>query len=219
VSRLGLLGGTFDPVHLGHLDVARAARRALLLDRVLLVPAWTPPHRTLPQASAPHRFAMTALAIQNEDGLAVSDLDMQTPDAAFTSRTIARLASKGVDLRTVFFVTGADAFREIATWHDYPALLDRCHFVVVSRPDCPVTSLTAILPGLADRMHRMPGHVPSNPAILLVDAPTAAVSSTEVRRRLAAGHPVGDLIPEAVASHIARHGLYRHDATPDEGPE
>src|SRR5690349_1230639 len=135
--RLGLFGGTFDPVHAGHLDVAQAARRALALDEVWMVPARLPPHRVAPVASAAHRFAMVSLAVQDQDGLLASDLEMETPGPSYTSDTLSRLEQRGVALSSVFFVIGADAFRDIPAWKDFPAVLGRCHYVVVSRPGQP----------------------------------------------------------------------------------
>jgi nicotinate-nucleotide adenylyltransferase len=216
MRRLGLFGGTFDPVHVGHLDVAEAARRALALDEVLLMPANVPPHRASPRASAPHRFAMAALAIAGREGLGLLDLEMLSQEPSYTTTTLDRLALRlrsgepgGLDLRSVFLITGADAFRDIGTWKDYPAILDRCQFVVVSRPDCPVGSLHAALPALADRMvAASPGLTPSRPSIVLVDAPTAPVSSTDIRRRLAGNQSVAGMVPDLVARHIERHGLY-----------
>jgi nicotinate-nucleotide adenylyltransferase len=208
VIRRGLLGGTFDPIHVGHLDVAEAARRALGLDRLFVVPARVPPHRQPPQASAAHRFAMVALAVASRQGLLASDLEMGSESPAYTTATLDRLAAAGADMASLFLVTGADAFREIETWMGYPHLLDRCHFVVVSRPGCPASSLRAALPSLADRMIDTPSALTARPAIVLVDAPTAPVSSTDVRRRLAEGAPIDGLVPDAVAAHIRRHRLY-----------
>ena len=207
--RRGLFGGTFDPIHLGHLDVARAARRALDLDEVVLLPSNVPPHRAAPHASAAHRFAMAALAVQHDEGLMVSDLEMQSTGPSYTSTTLDRLEAQGIDTSTLFFVIGADAFRDILTWKDYPRLLDRCHFVVVSRPSCRTSSLRTALPALADRWMDAPCDVPSTPRIFLVDAATAPVSSTDVRRRIADGASLSGWVPDAVAAHIDRHSLYR----------
>ncbi len=206
--RRGFLGGTFDPVHHGHLDVADAARHALDLDIVDLVPARMPPHRRPPLAPASDRMAMAELAVKGRPGLAVSDVEMQVEGPSYTSATLDRLAARGFDWTVLFLITGADAFRDIATWKDYPHLLDRCHFVAVSRPGCPAGTLAAALPELADRMVETPCSVPSRPSIFLVDAPTAAVSSTEVRRRVAAGESIVGLVPDAVATYIKGHHLY-----------
>lgn len=209
MTPFALLGGTFDPIHAGHVVLAQAAREALALDRVVLVPSRVPPHRARPFASAAHRFAMAALAIQDMDGLEVSDLEFDDDGPSYTSRTLDRLRDRGVDTRQVFFVTGADAFREIESWMDFPQILDRCHFAVVSRPDWPARSVRHALPAIADRMIDTPCPPPSRPGIFLVDAPTLAVSSTDVRRRLASGESLAGLVPAAVADHIRRHRLYR----------
>jgi nicotinate-nucleotide adenylyltransferase len=197
---LGLFGGTFDPIHNGHLDVADAARRALALDRVILMPANVPPHRTPPHASAAHRFAMVALAIQDRAYLTVSDLEMLSDEPSYTASTLDRLAARGMDTRTLVLITGADAFRDIATWKDYPAILDRARFGVVSRPGTAASSLRNELGTLADRM--------ADGRIRLIDAPTSPVSSTDIRRHLAEGQSIHGLVPAAVAAHIERHRLY-----------
>ena len=207
--KIGLLGGTLDPVHVGHLDVARVARAAAGLDVMWLVPARTPPHRHAPHASAAHRFAMAALAASSEPGLLVSDVEMDTEGPSYTSHTLSRLAARGHDLASFAFVLGADAFRDIRTWKDYPDVLDRCDFVVVSRPGLPARSLPALLPELAARMVVLPYDRPPRPGILLVDAPTSPVSSTDVRRAIREGMSLEGLVPAAVRTHIVRHGLYQ----------
>ena len=217
MSCVGLLGGTFDPIHQGHLDVADAARKALGLTRVLVMPSRIPPHRRAPRASAPHRFAMAALAAQSCQDFLVSDLEMlDTSDTApsYTSATLDRLAARGVNTRELFFITGADAFREIRTWMGFPAILDRCHFVAVSRPGQPAEELKLLLPELAGRMVAPPPGladqaVPDQPAIVLVDAPTAPVSSTEIRERIRTGESIDGMVPREVAAYIEKHGLYR----------
>jgi nicotinate-nucleotide adenylyltransferase len=208
VARLGVLGGTFDPIHVGHVAAAAAARRALALDRVLLMPSHVPPHRAVqPQASAFHRFAMTVLAAEADPAFAASDLELQAPGPTYTSTTLARLAESGYSPLQIFFITGADAFADIESWRDYPGLLDRGHFVVISRPGRPVAALRAELPSLAPRMLDA-GTVPSLASILLVNAPTPDVSSTDVRRRACEGAGLEGLVPASVAAHIQRYRLY-----------
>ena len=212
--RTGVLGGTFDPIHLGHLDAADAVSRALALDTVLLVPSRVPPHRpTSPQVSELHRFAMVALAASASDHLIASDLELTSSDPSYTSVTLRRLAGTGAESSQLFFITGADAFAEIASWYDYPAVLNRSHFVAVSRPGCPAPALRARLPNLAPRMHLLaPGDNASvrtdTTAIWLVDAQTRETSSSEIRRRLNSGQSIEGLVPDAVAAYIARHELY-----------
>lgn len=218
--RIGLLGGTLDPVHVGHVETARAARRALALDVVILLPARVPPHRPMqPVASPCQRFAMCALAVNGVDGLAASDMELAAPGPSYTADTLTRFgALTRLDRSQIFFIAGADAFAEIATWHRYPEVLDLARFVVVSRPGVPAASMRQRLPALAGRMEEVPAsgvevagagvEVPASAGILLLDARTPDVSSTEVRRRLAAGEPTAGLIPAAVGIHIRQHGLY-----------
>ena len=210
-GRIGVLGGTFDPIHNGHLDAAAAARRACALDTVLLVPARAPAHRaSAPHAPAVHRFAMAAMAAQGCDALRVSDIELQYGGPSLTAVTLERLAALGHRPEQLFFITGADAFADIATWYDYPAVLDRSHFVVVSRPGHPVAALRAEA-GLRPRMREAAGRVPADGgavSIWLVDAATRAVSSSALRRRVSTGQPIDGLVPDAVARHIARHALY-----------
>lgn len=210
--RIGILGGTFDPVHNGHLDVAKAASRALALDEIWLMPCQVPPHRSAPHAAAAHRFAMAALATAASKHWLVSDLEMTSDAPSYTVDTIDRLAGRGTDMSNLFVITGADAFAAIGTWRAFPALLDRCHFAVVSRPEQAASALRNQLPDLAARMVMMPADIPHQPAILLIDAPTAPVSSTEVRQRVAAGDPIADLVPAPVDMYISKHRLYSGNA-------
>jgi nicotinate-nucleotide adenylyltransferase len=216
---VGILGGTFDPIHRGHLDVARAAHDALALDQVWLVPSKVPPHRPVQMASAYHRFAMVALAVMAEADaawLAASDFEVEGEGLSYTSATLRRLATMGYDRSQIFFLSGADAFAEIATWRDYPGLLDRAHFVVVSRGGVAAATMRTALPALVERMVAVTSTtvVPLEPSILLVNASTADVSSTLVRRLLAEGRPLGDRVPPGVEQYAIRHGLYRRAAAP-----
>ena len=219
-TRIGILGGTFDPVHVGHLDTAQAAERALALDRVLILPSGTPPHRsTQPSASRFHRFAMAALAVTGIPGLMVSDLEIGMTDPSYTFDTLARLQATGLRPAQIFFITGADAFAEIETWSRYPHVLEMAQFVVVSRPGHDTAALPATLPALAARMRNASAPVsttvgaPSALEVLLLDAPTRDVSSTEIRRRLESGASVAGLVPAAVENYIEQHGLYSRGAT------
>lgn len=209
---VGLFGGTFDPIHRGHIDVARAARRALDLDQVWLIPSKQPPHRAQPRASAAHRFAMAALAVANEDGLYVSDVEMDVVGPTYTIDTAERVSSLYPALHTpLTFITGADAFLDIKTWRSYGTLLDMCHFVVVARPGYPTAAIREALPDLAPRMVDAPHARVTTPHIFLVDAATADVSSTDVRHALAIGRPSVDLIAEPVTTYAIKHGLYLND--------
>jgi nicotinate-nucleotide adenylyltransferase len=210
----GILGGTFDPVHQGHLAVAAVVRRALGLSRILLVPARVPPHRSQPEVSIYHRFAMVGLAALTAEYLVASDVDLDSHEPSYTSALLDRFRAAGHAPSQMVFITGADAFAEIATWHDYPALLDRAHFVVVSRPGMRAAELVAQFPDLTERFVRVvtsrpPSHnLFETPAIFLLDAATPDVSSTEIRERLRADGSLRELMPDSVADYIRRHDLY-----------
>ena len=207
--RIGILGGTFDPIHCGHLDVGTAAESALELTEVVVITANIPPHRPQPVASSYHRFAMVALAIGGHERWRASDLELGIGSPSFTTGTLQNFHDRGFDATELFFVLGADAFAEIESWKDFPAILDRAHFAVVSRPGVPVTGLPAQLPALADRMiGPSDAGTRRTPSIFLIDAPTANVSATAIRQRSARGESIAGLVPPAVRQHIERHALY-----------
>lgn len=194
--RIGILGGTFDPIHCGHIDLARAADEALGLTRLFVIASRVPPHRAAPVASSYHRFAMVALALSNRPTWSASDIELRSVEPSYTSTTLRRFHADGYEPAELFFLIGADAFAEIETWRDYPQILDFAQFAVVSRPRFSVGELRRRLPSIADR-------------IVAIDASTADVSATDIRRRVAAGESIAALVPPAVRQHIEQHGLYR----------
>ncbi len=208
--RIGVLGGTFDPVHYGHLDAGAAAQAALALDEVRLIPSHDPPHRPVdPMASAFHRFALAALAIDGREGWRVSDAELRRQGASYTIDTLRALHGEGCHPSQIFFVIGADAFAEIAMWRAFPEVLDAAHFAVVARPGTTLEAALARAPALRPRV-RVTGEARENTGtgVYLVDARTRDVSSTAVRTRLRAGLDISDLVPPAVARHILAHQLY-----------
>lgn len=217
-SRIGILGGTLDPIHVGHIATALAARDALSLNPVIIMPSRVPPHRQQgPSASAFHRFAMAALAVNGQRDLVVSDEELSIDGPSYTAQTLERLAARGVDRRRLFFITGADAFAEIDTWYRYPDVLDLAHFVVISRPGVAADALQARLAGLHARVREATGagDLVEHPSVFVVNARTPDVSSTEIRRRLRAGEEVTGLVPGPVETHIRQHRLYLDAAAAD----
>jgi nicotinate-nucleotide adenylyltransferase len=209
--RVGVLGGTLDPIHSGHIAAATAARDALDLSCVDVVPSRVPPHRPVqPQASSYHRFAMAALAVAGKSRLTVSDDELRLDGPSYTAETLERLHARGIAASQIFFITGADAFAEIATWKRYPEVLDLANFVVVSRPGHRIDALPARLPALADRMRPAAAATSdgAKPLIYLLQAATPDVSSTVVRERLRRGEPITGLVPPLVETHIVQHRLY-----------
>jgi nicotinate-nucleotide adenylyltransferase len=215
---LGVLGGTFDPIHLGHIAAADAAQRALALDSIVLVPSRIPPHRAQPAtASAEDRLAMAELAATNRPGWSVSRIELDRDGPSYTYDTLVALADRP-DLREgetsrrdgfsepkgtqIFFITGADAFAEIATWSRYPAVLDLANFVVVSRPGITLDSLRERVPSAFG------ARTFAQTRVILVEAHTPDVSSTEIRNRVRAGQSLSGLVPETVAAYISARRLY-----------
>src|SRR5262245_36914833 len=209
--RVGILGGTFDPIHCGHIDIGEAAQSALELTELHLITSHVPPHRVPPETSSFHRFAMVALSTLDRPAWRASDLELRHEPPSYTSRTLHKFHDRGYDPRQLFFVIGADAFAEIQTWRDFPHILEAAHFVVVSRPHFPAPALIERLPGLAGRMVTEPREprTSGGPLIFLIDAATADVSSTAIRSRLATGGSIEGMVPARVRQHIEQHGLYR----------
>jgi nicotinate-nucleotide adenylyltransferase len=169
---------------------------------------------------------MTALAANGVDGLEASDLELSAPGTSYTSATLDRLHAVNLRPTQIFFITGADAFAEIETWHRYPDVLDMAHFVVVSRPGHEASALPALLPSLASRMRPCPERgmrveggtrgtgLASKPAVFLIDWKTPGVSSTEIRWRIRNGEALTGLLPPLVERHIIQHRLYLDDTAP-----
>ena len=176
----------------------------------MLVPSNVPPHRPQPITSAYHRFAMVAFAVQERPGWRAADLELRSDAPSFTSRTLDGFHHRGYRPAELFFVIGADAFFEIESWRDYPTILDAAHFVVISRPGIPVRAVAARLPHLGARMVTRPADaLTSNvPLIILIDAPTADVSSTAIRRARADGQSIAGMVDPLVQQHIEQNGLY-----------
>jgi nicotinate-nucleotide adenylyltransferase len=208
--RVGILGGTFDPIHCGHLDLGTAVQRALELTSLLVVPANVPPHRPPPIASSFHRFGMVAIAVAGRSGWEASDLELLHDTPSYTAATLRRLHERGFQPRELFFVIGADAFLDIRSWKEYPRILESAQFAVVSRPGFPVDTLPGRLPDLAPRMITTAADVVADAraSIFLITAPTADVSSTAIRQRRVAGQSISGLVPSGVEQHIEQHGLY-----------
>lgn len=199
---LGLLGGTFDPIHNGHLAAADAAQHALDLDAIMLVPSRIPPHRQDPVgASGEHRYAMASLAAALRRGWTASRIEIDRDGPSYSYDTLAELGTTHESTQ-IFFILGADAFAEIATWSRYPAVLDLANFVVVSRPGITLDSLR----------ERVPSAFSVRPAaktrVILVEATTPDISSTDIRRRVCAGQSLSHLVPDSVAQYITTHRLY-----------
>jgi len=200
--RLGVFGGTFDPVHYGHLVAAEEIRYRLRLDKVLFVPAGLPPHK-LDHDITPtrHRLAMLELAIASNPGFALSRVDVDRHGPCYTVDTLALLHEEYGPGTELFFLMGMDSLAEILTWKDPERLIRLARIVVVGRPgfQADVNELDKVLPGAAER-------------ICIVDTPLMEVSSSDIRRRVREGAPIRYQVPEAVEAYIRAHRLYLDDA-------
>lgn len=193
---------------------AAAARDAFDLPDVVVLPSRVPPHRlTQPFASPFHRFAMACLAVSGTPWMRASDDELRSDGPSYTADTLDRWHATGVAASQIFFITGADAFADIATWKRYPDVLDLANFVVVARPGHHIDALASKLPALADRMRPVPASgamaaTVGKTVIYLLHAPTPDVSSTLVRDRLRRGDAITELVPPLVEAHIHQHQLY-----------
>ena len=197
---LGVLGGTFDPIHNGHIAAAAAAQAALNLDAISLIPSHVPPHRHDPvRATSEQRFEMARLAAAEYPGWSASRIELDREGPSYTFDTLTALGRSGTQN---FFIIGADAFAEIDTWSRYPDVLDLANFVVVSRPGITLDSLRGRVPSAFNP------RISSDTRVILVEADTPDVSSTDIRRRVRAGDSITGLVPDSVARYIASHRLY-----------
>ena len=198
--KLGVLGGTFDPIHYGHLAIAEECRVRLGLERILFIPAGEPPHKRDRLISPTrHRVAMVRLAIASNPWFELSLIEVNRLGPSFTVDTLVRLREERGPETEMYFIVGTDALAEIPTWHEPAQVVSLCQIVAVPRPgfeDFEPASLEWAIPGAARRIH-------------VLAAPELRISSCDLRRRVADGLPIKYQVPEAVERYIYCHGLYR----------
>lgn len=190
--RIGIMGGTFDPIHHGHLVAASEVQDGFGLDQVVFVPAGHQPFKVGRKvAPAEHRYLMTVVATASNPRFLVSRVDIDRPGVTFTIDTLRDVRAEYPDAE-LFFITGADALNQILDWREPERLFELAHFIGVTRPGHDIS-----LDGL-------PGD-----GVSLLEVPAMAISSTDCRERVAAGQPVWYLVPDGVVQYISKHGLYR----------
>ena len=199
-KRVGILGGTFDPIHVGHLMTAEAVRDEYHLDKVIFIPAAVPPHKQNQDVTeAMHRYVMTVLATCSNPNFEVSDIEMNRPGPSYTIDTIRELLERFGEDTEFYFITGADAIQEIHTWDRIEELLEMCHFIGASRQGClpDVNQIKASFGELGKRkIHRL-------------ETPELEISSTDIRNRIKKGYSIKYIVPTAVEQYIYKQGLYR----------
>jgi nicotinate-nucleotide adenylyltransferase len=197
--KIGVFGGTFDPVHRAHIAVAEAARDALKLDKVLLVPAGKPMARpVLPLAPAKDRVAMLRLAIEGKPGLEVSTIEIDRPGPTYTVDSITQLRNSAIGT-DIYFILGNDSLAQLTAWKDPAQLISMCRLVAVPRPGCEPPDLTTMgekIPGISKN-------------VIFLKEPNFDVSATEIRERISAGKPITELVTAPVADYIKKHKLYQ----------
>lgn len=218
-TRLGIFGGTFDPIHFAHLRCAEEAREALSLDQVLFVPSASPPHKSGTVASGVDRLAMVRRAIAGHPCFRASSIELDRPGRSYSIDTLRLLRQRFPEPTKFVFLLGLDAFREIGTWKDYTELFALTDLAVLSRPPHRLTSPRTLLPVAARRQfcygssRRMLVHTSGN-RIVFLDVTALDISASDVRQRARRGHSIRYLVPSSVASYLERRRLYRHGNRP-----
>ncbi len=221
--RLGLLGGSFNPIHNGHLTIAQHVHERMRLSQVLFIPTGDPPHkRDGSLAPANVRFEMVRLAIADSPLFIVSDIEIQRKGKSYSIDTVRALQHHYGPSAELFFIIGLDAFLEFPTWREPNELLKICYFVVVPRPERSFQALAEmpLLPNLnplalaqldIGAQNRLDIIVPSCPGITCLALPPCPTSASEIRRRVRNGLPLANMLPPSVESYILRHSLYQED--------
>ena len=218
-KRIALFGGTFDPVHLGHLAVAKTVSQIFEIDELLFVPAWIAPHkRARAVTPALHRYAMLVLATQHESRLRISQFELESPDRNYTVETLSHFESEIGSSAELFFVMGADSWSEIQTWRDWERLLTIANHIVITRPGYELerAGLSAevnarIVDLRSNRDLKQARSAKEHKQIFFTDAVQMGISATEIRRaaRRSEFDRLVELVPKPVADYIVKYELYR----------
>ena len=215
MAPIGILGGTFDPIHYGHLRLAEELGERLRLEEVRLFPSGTPPHRSAPAVTADHRLAMTRLAAAGNARFAVDDRELRRAGPGYTFDTLKELRADLGDERPLALLLGADAFLEFATWHRWREIFGLAHVAVAHRPGFPVERWAERMPEplareYSARLMQQPLAIHLSPAggVVIVPFTALEISATAIRDMLHAGASPRYLLPGAVLDYIRSHGLY-----------
>lgn len=186
------MGGTFNPIHYGHLATAENIREQFGMDEVVFVPSYMPPHKSRDIADSQHRFMMTLIATCSNSSISVSDIEIRRKGKSYTSDTIKQFRKQYGRNTEIYFITGADAFAQIHTWKDCDKLLSICKFIAARRPGYNLDGLEAKY----------------KKNLKIVEVPALAISSTDIRERIRKRKSVKYLLPEEVERYIYANGLY-----------
>jgi len=199
--RVGLMGGTFDPIHVAHLVCAEAALEQLALDKVVFIPANVPPHKQQKKITpAEDRYNLVVLATASNPRFEVSRIELDRPGPSYTLDTLEEMRRRSAPGTELFFITGTDAIVGVESWHNPDRLFQLARFAAAPRPVVPRETVEEELRRLEKRFGQR---------IVIVECPALDISSSDLRRRAASGRPIKYLVPEAVEAYILKHGLYR----------
>ena len=198
--KIGIMGGTFDPIHTGHLVTAEAVRIEYGLEKVLFIPAANPPHKQHFQVTPSiHRYIMTVMATYSNPHFYVSPIEIERPGLSYAIDTVLALIEQYGDKTEFYFITGADAVQDLPTWRNIDQLLDVCYFIAATRPGS-IYSLDEVIKNFGmkgqERICRLP-------------TPELEISSTDIRERVRLGRSIKYIVPESVESYILKEDLYR----------
>ncbi|KPK19067.1 MAG: nicotinate-nucleotide adenylyltransferase [Betaproteobacteria bacterium] len=212
---IGVLGGTFDPIHYGHLRLGEELGEALRLDEVRLLPSGTPPHRSAPAASSEHRLAMTRLAAQGNPRFRVDEREIHRSGPGYMFDTLASLRAEIGPARAIVVLLGADAFLELATWHRWRELFGLAHIAVAHRPGFPIEGWADQMPQPLAREYSarlmqqlLSVHLSPAGGIVVIPLTALDISATALRETLRSGKSARYLLPAAVLDYIRSNGLY-----------
>ena len=216
MAPIGILGGTFDPIHHGHLRLAQEAYEQCRLSQVRFMPSGTPPHRTAPLASAAHRLQMVRLALQGQPGFAVDEREVLRTDPCYSVDTFSALRAEMGSQQPLCLLLGSDAFLQLHSWHQWEKLFELTHIVVMQRPGRPVGNAMAQADGGLSKQYQSrlaPSsqllHESPNGLVVVLDMPQLDISATDIRSRAAQNKNLRYLLPDAVAHYIQINQLYK----------
>ncbi|GJL52123.1 MAG: putative nicotinate-nucleotide adenylyltransferase [Nitrospirales bacterium] len=218
---IGLLGGSFNPIHCGHLHIAEQAQAECYLDHILFIPTGDPPHKKSNSlAPAHHRLTMVEMALEHNPAFTASDIEIRSTNVSYTVDTLTKLQHMHQEVTHWSFIIGLDAFLEFHTWKEAPRLLELCNFIVCSRPDVDFTNISSVscLPPISPQslqnlekghIHKLPISLPTGKQLTFLSLPPCKASASLIRTYLQERRTVSDWLPPSIESYILEHHLFQ----------
>lgn len=209
--KIGVMGGTFNPIHFGHLVTAEEALIQFGLDKVIFIPTGSPPHKTSGILASPEdRYLMTVIATASNPGFFVSRIEIDRKTTSYTIDTLKQLKKIFKNRATLYFITGADAILEILSWKESAEIMEYCRFIAATRPGYDITKIEELKKKLFSHIKIRDSDKSSlRGRIQLMEIPALAISSTDIRNRIKNNRPIKYLLPESVCNYLLKHGLYK----------